>query len=126
MESCAFPENPIFYAIAAPPYLNKTSAAQSPFVDVFYAEGIYSTWMPERRVYLVADAPPETEVVEEPDLPSRLFIYPQQGQTEQQQANDRYECHSWAKVRRDLIRLNPAAVFLQGRAAKGGVSTTGP
>ena len=25
-----------------------------------------------------------------------MFIYPRQGQSEKQQANDRYECHSWA------------------------------
>jgi hypothetical protein len=30
-------------------------------------------------------------------MPSeQVFIYPRQGQNEQQQAKDRYECHSWA------------------------------
>ena len=26
----------------------------------------------------------------------KLFLYPRKGQSEQQQAKDRYECHSWA------------------------------
>jgi hypothetical protein len=26
----------------------------------------------------------------------KLFIYPRQNQSEQQQATDRYECHKWA------------------------------
>lgn len=25
-----------------------------------------------------------------------MFLYPRKGQNEQQQAKDRYECHSWA------------------------------
>ena len=32
-----------------------------------------------------------------PSSPERTFVYPRQGQTEEQQAKDRYECHSWAK-----------------------------
>jgi hypothetical protein len=27
---------------------------------------------------------------------SELFIYPKNGQSEEQQSKDRYECHSWA------------------------------
>jgi hypothetical protein len=26
----------------------------------------------------------------------KIFVYPRQGQSEEQQAKDRYECHSWA------------------------------
>lgn len=31
-----------------------------------------------------------------PSLDERFFVYPRQGQSEEQQAKDRYECHIWA------------------------------
>ena len=31
-----------------------------------------------------------------PSLAERIFVYPRQGQSEERQATDRYECHSWA------------------------------
>ena len=31
-----------------------------------------------------------------PSLAERIFVYPRQGQSEELQAKDRYECHSWA------------------------------
>lgn len=62
----------------------------------YYAAGTYYTWRPERRAYVVTEPPPIREVIEEPEIPSQLFIYPKQGQGEEQQATDRYECHRWA------------------------------
>lgn len=42
-------------------------------------------------------APPSTVVYVEPDpAAGKLFAYPAQGQSQQQQSQDRYECHSWA------------------------------
>jgi hypothetical protein len=42
--------------------------------------------------------PPKGEVVEAPApaAEEKLFIYPRKGQSEKQQATDRYECHRWA------------------------------
>ena len=31
-----------------------------------------------------------------PSSPEKVFVYPRQGQSEELQAKDRYECHSWA------------------------------
>ncbi len=31
-----------------------------------------------------------------PSLAERIYVYPRQGQSEELQAKDRYECHSWA------------------------------
>jgi hypothetical protein len=31
-----------------------------------------------------------------PSSTERIFVYPRQGQSEELQAKDRYECHSWA------------------------------
>ncbi|SEA85220.1 hypothetical protein SAMN05660420_03412 [Desulfuromusa kysingii] len=66
-------------------------------IPYYYADDTYYRWAPERNVYIVSEAPPESEVIEEPAVPSKLFVYPKQGQSAQQQATDRYECHSWAK-----------------------------
>ena len=62
----------------------------------YYADGSY--YAPTADGYMtvnplqgaVNQIPPSTPSVE------RLFIYPRQGQSEEQQAKDRYECHSWA------------------------------
>lgn len=66
-------------------------------IPYYYAAGTYYSWAPEARGYRVVSPPPEKEVVEDPGLPDKLFIYPKQGQSEQQQATDRYECHNWAR-----------------------------
>ena len=65
-------------------------------IPYYYAAGTYYNWWPERRTYVVVEPPPEQEVIEEAELPEQLFIYPKQGQGEELQATDRYECHSWA------------------------------
>ena len=62
----------------------------------YYAGGVYYTWRPEENVYVVAEAPPESEVSEQPAVPDQLFVYPMKGQSEPQQATDRYQCHRWA------------------------------
>ena len=45
---------------------------------------------------IVSDPPPENAVREESPIADRIFIYPKKGQSEKQQATDRYECHSWS------------------------------
>jgi hypothetical protein len=65
-------------------------------VPYYYADGVYYLWYPEHRYYAVAEPPPESEVREQPAGSDELFIYPQRGQSEAQQAQDRYECHRWA------------------------------
>lgn len=62
----------------------------------YYAGGVYYMWRPEERGYVVSEAPPESEVSEQPAVPDQLFVYPMKGQSEQQQATDRYQCHRWA------------------------------
>lgn len=65
-------------------------------VPYYYAGGVYYLWYPEYRYYAVAEPPPESEVREQPAGSDELFVYPKQGQSEAQQAQDRYECHRWA------------------------------
>ncbi|TKB12249.1 DUF6515 family protein [Desulforhopalus sp. IMCC35007] len=66
-------------------------------IPYYYADNTYYTWAPERRVYVVSEPPPDSEVIEDPEMPNKIFVYPKEGQSQEQQATDRYECHSWAK-----------------------------
>jgi hypothetical protein len=65
-------------------------------VPYYYADNVYYVWQPEQRAYVVTEPPPESEVSEQPATPDQLFVYPTKGQSEQQQATDRFQCHSWA------------------------------
>jgi len=38
----------------------------------------------------------------------RIFVYPKKGQSEEQQAKDRYECHSWAVSQTHYDPTQPA------------------
>ena len=61
----------------------------------YYANDVYYAWRPTRRVYEVVDAPREREdatVMDSEDL----YIYPRNGQSDERQAQDRFECHRWA------------------------------
>jgi hypothetical protein len=65
----------------------------------FYADDPYYLYEPARRGYVVARSPYDNESDDEESsdsLDDDLYIYPARGQSEQQQADDRYECHSWA------------------------------
>jgi hypothetical protein len=92
---------------ALPVYFTTVWVRGTPY---YYANSVYYLRSPEG--YVVVESPPATEVVTQPsfnevvELPAnqRLaeapaeapFVYPRLGQTEQQTAKDRYECHRWA------------------------------
>ena len=62
-------------------------------IPYYYANEVYYTQT--TGGYMVVD-PPKGEVKQTPASEGQLFIYPRNGQSEQQQATDRYECHRWA------------------------------
>lgn len=76
-----------------PPFYTSVWVGGLPY---YYAGDVYYVWRPRERAYMVTSPPPESEVVEQQAVPEQLFIYPKNGQSEVQQATDRYECHSWA------------------------------
>lgn len=76
-----------------PPYYTTIWVGGIPY---YYSAGVYYTWQPQQQVYVVSEPPPEKEVSEQSPIADRIFIYPKKGQSEQQQATDRYECHSWS------------------------------
>ena len=53
----------------------------------------------EPRTVIIREQPPvyfQPSPSIMPPSAERIFVYPRQGQSEEQQAKDRYECHSWA------------------------------
>lgn len=65
----------------------------------YYADGTYYLWEPGQRGYVVTSPPREAEAAASTTSPAgeQLFVYPKNGQSESQQATDRYECHDWAR-----------------------------
>jgi len=88
-----------------PPYYSTLWFGGSPY---YYADDTYYTYRPERREYVVTE-PPRGEVRVEPAHGSdEVFVYPKEGQSEQQQATDRDECHQWAVGRTGFDPTRPA------------------
>jgi hypothetical protein len=79
-----------------PPYYTTVWIAGAPY---YYANDTYYTWIPEQNGYEVIDPPGVADqgaTTTQPPPSDDLYIYPQSGQTEEQQSNDKYECHKWA------------------------------
>jgi len=74
----------------------------------YYANDTYYTWNAAQSGYEVVAPPSEEQASTQPPPASEqqastppppsdeLFVYPQNGQSEEQQASDKYECHRWA------------------------------
>lgn len=76
-----------------PPFYTTIWVGRTPY---YYADGVYYVWHAEDRGYVVSDPPPAEEVVPQDKIPDQLFIYPKEGQSKEQEAIDRYECHRWS------------------------------
>lgn len=70
----------------------------------YYSDNLYYTWSPADNGYVVTEPPPVAG--DAPDQAGTaggpaeagadVYLYPRNGQSDEQMANDRYECHSWA------------------------------
>ena len=65
-------------------------------IPYYYANDVYYAWRPDRNGYVVTAPPQNVNQPEPPLIADELFIYPMNGQNEQQQADDRYACHRWS------------------------------
>jgi hypothetical protein len=73
-------------------------------VPYYYWDDTYYTWSPAEYGYVATDPPPAVDddasdtgsAVPESSDSSSVYIYPKNGQSEEQTATDRYECHQWA------------------------------
>jgi hypothetical protein len=75
-----------------PPYYSTFWVGGYPY---YYANDVYYAWRPAVRGYVVVEPPAVQETVTSAPA-SDLFVYPAAGQSMEQQATDRYECHAWA------------------------------
>lgn len=62
----------------------------------YYADGVYYTYSPANSGYVVVEAPQNGNYSQPVQPQEELYVYPMKGQSEEQQATDRYECHHWA------------------------------
>ena len=74
-----------------PPYFTTIWVGAVPY---YYANEVYYAHRGDG--YVVVE-PPQKEVSEAPAAADQMFIYPRLAQSEEKQADDRYECHLWAK-----------------------------
>jgi hypothetical protein len=66
-------------------------------IPYYYADGVYYVWSPSALAYVVTQSPRVEDVsTSAPTGADTLFIYPKNGQSEDQQATDRYECDRWS------------------------------
>jgi len=87
------------YVSTLPPFYSTVFIGGSRY---YLADDTYYSYDIGRRSYVVVQPPSGTrsataaEPAVEPQRDAELYVYPQKGQSEQQQADDRYECHRWA------------------------------
>jgi hypothetical protein len=88
-------------------------------VPYYYADDAYYTWRDDEHGYVVTEPPPDVQPETKPAAKSDVFIYPKNGQSEEQQATDRYECHRWASDQTGFDPTQPAGgVPAQQNASK--------
>jgi hypothetical protein len=79
-----------------PPFYTTVWFGGAPY---YYADNVYYQWQPSANGYAVVDPPPGADQPGEPPAAAGddFYIYPKNGQTQEQQAADQYECHNWSK-----------------------------
>jgi hypothetical protein len=64
---------------------------------------------------LVIQEQPPVYVQPAPSSSGQIFVYPRQGQSEELQARDRYECHSWAVIQTNYDPTQPPSGMSQAQ-----------
>jgi hypothetical protein len=62
----------------------------------YYVNDAYYMWAEPRDGFVVVPKPKGADQAMTKATEGRLYAYPKEGQSEEQQAKDRYECHRWA------------------------------
>jgi hypothetical protein len=89
----------------------------------YYADDAYYQWRADQHGYVVVDKPDGADNTAATSAPAAApghddaFVYPKNGQSEQQQATDRYECHRWAADQSGFDPTQPAGGVDQGQTA---------
>ena len=88
---------PGLFLTVLPPFYTTVWLAGVPY---YYADNVYYQWQPSANGYAVVDPPPGADQPGSPPASAAaedVFIYPKNGQTQEQQVADQYECHAWSK-----------------------------
>jgi hypothetical protein len=97
-----------------PPFYTTVWFGGAPY---YYANDTYYVWSADQQGYVVSDAPQDPESAStQPPGSDDLFVYPKNGQSDQQQATDRYECHSWARQQTGYDPTQPLGGVDQAQA----------
>jgi hypothetical protein len=81
------------YVSILPPYYTTVWFGGIPY---YYANDAYYLWRASQRAYEVVEPPPATPATTASPATEDIFVYPKLGQSPEQTAKDRYECHRWA------------------------------
>ncbi len=90
-------------------------------VPYYYANDAYYVWRDQERSYEVVEPPGEATASTDPPQPEDVFMYPRNGQSADQQAQDRYECHRWGADQTGFDPTRPDGGVASGdaRAKRG-------
>jgi hypothetical protein len=90
------------YVPLLPPFYSTIWIGRVPY---YYANEVY--YARQGEGYVVVE-PPKEEVSQVAPADPEMFVYPRQGQSEKQQADDRYACHRWAVSQTGFDPTQPA------------------
>jgi hypothetical protein len=66
-------------------------------VPYYYSNNVYYSWSTDRNAYEIVTPPAGAAQSSAPALSATdVYTYPKAGQSPEKQAQDRFECHSWA------------------------------
>ena len=65
-------------------------------IPYYYANETYYVWRPDQSGYEVTTPPPGVSQQQPRVITDELFVYPKNGQSDKQQADDRFACHQWS------------------------------
>jgi hypothetical protein len=82
-----------------PPYYTTVWVGGMPY---YYANDSYYVWRESTGQYEVVNPPDENAATTDapaapPSESGDVFVYPKNGQSDEQQSRDKYECHKWAQ-----------------------------
>lgn len=86
-------------------------------VPYYYANDVYYAWRPEQRSYVVVEPPDAEQSAGAPVSARDIYVYPKNGQSAEQQATDRYECHRWAADQTGFDPTKPSGGVAPGQVA---------
>jgi len=96
-------------------------------VPYYYADDNYYVWNGTEGAYQAVDPP--SQVMQQAGTAqdvTQLYAYPKNGQSVEQQAQDRQECQNWAAAQTGLTAAPPAPSASSGAANPGTAAASDP